>query len=169
MCYKFRPVIFILALSALSACGGDTFNAGGGRPPETATSSVAFSVTGSKTTNNTQVIDDSVSFTLSWDVISSSTYNYSVFLSENSEFGQSDIPFFSGQCGIARACGDSADFDCSFDSTNKTIACNGGAGSNVSVLLQAASPKTAYMFLRVINEMQDSMMVSTPQLVQFEY
>lgn len=169
MCRKFRLVVFVLAVITLSACGGDSFNAGGGRPPETATSNVTFSVAGSKVNNNTQVIDDSGSFTLSWDVISSSTYNYSVFLSENSEFGQSDIPFFSGQCGIARACGDSADFDCSFDSANKTIACNGGAGSNVSVLLQAASPKTAYMFLRVTNEMQDSMMVSSPQSVQFEY
>lgn len=158
-----------LVFTLLSGCDGDAFTSGGGRPPQTATTTVSFSATGTTSNNNMQVIDNSSSFTLSWDVVSSSSYYFNVYISENSELGSSDIAFFSGQCGAGRACGDSADFECNFDNTGKTIACNGGGAINVSSMLQAPSPQTAYLFLSVTNEMQDSTLSSTAQPVQFEY
>ncbi len=63
----------------------------------------------------------------------------------------------------------SPDFECIFNSIAKSIACNGGGPINISSMLQAPSPQTAYLFLVVTNEMQDSSLPSTAQAVQFDY
>ena len=164
-----RIAAVTLVLTLIAGCDGDAFTSGGGRPPQTATTTVSFSVAGTASSNNMQVIDNSSSFILSWDVVSSSSYYFNVYISENSELGSSDIAFFSGQCGAGRACGDSADFECTFDNAAKTISCNGGGVIEVSSMLQAPSPQTTYLFLVVTNEMQDSTLSSTAQAVQFEY
>lgn len=169
---KIISLITVIAiLLAVSACGGeDAFNAGGCNAADTPTDIHSFAVVGVSTdaASGLEVINDSGDFTLSWDLTSSCTYTYSVYLSENSEFGAADVEFASGSCGVGYSCTDNADINCRFDSTDNTITCDGGAAVAVGDALPGSSPQTPYIFFTASNEMSDEPAPVSEQ-VQFEF
>jgi hypothetical protein len=157
----------------LAACGGDdVFTAGGCNPADTPTDVERFFVTSASTnTGGIQIINETDDFSLGWDLTSSCSYTYTIYLSEDSNFNEaSDIEFASGTCGIGYTCLYSADIDCDYNATGQTMACNGDPAVDVSGVLPGTSPQslTRYIFFTASNEMSDQ---SDPvfQQVQVEF
>jgi hypothetical protein len=148
------------------------FDIGVCNPADTPTVVHGFAIVGVGTNpvRALEVIDNSGDFFLSWDLTSSCSYTYSVYLSVNNELDQNDIEFFSGTCGVGYSCSYSVDIICSFDDTNKSIACSGDTAEDVSAALPGTSPQslTRYIFFTASNEMSDQ---SDPvfQQVQVEF
>lgn len=159
-------LVFIFFVFVISGCGGEpAFNGGGCNDADTPTNISSFSITGSTTAGSTEVINDTADFTVSWDLTSSCTYTYQVYLAvadvQNPAF---DVVVASGTCGLGFSCSESVDFDCSFDATAKTMACNGGSSVDVSALLADPSPKNRYFILTASNEMLDSDFMASNQV-----
>lgn len=165
--YTFITMIFLSFL--ISACGGEDAFDGGCNPANTATVISSVSVVGSFTdTGPIEVIDESADFTVSWDLNSSCTYTYQLYLAATSAPTNLDIAINSGTCGFGQSCGYDNDVTCSFDATLKTITCGAGSAVNVSSLLPDPSPSNRYFILRASNEMMDSAN-STSAQVRFDY
>ena len=162
----FSSVVILLSL-VLSACGGeDAFN-GGCNPADTPTNITSFFVGGSTTDMGTEVINESGDFTVSWDLTTSCTYTYEVFLATSgTQQAGVDVPIASGTCGFGYSCSTSVDITCSFDAANKTMTCDSGASEDVSSILVGMSPMQLdrYLILEAHNEMMDSDVMASNQV-----
>lgn len=141
----------------LSGCGGeDAFNGGGCNPADTITNISSFSVVGSTTDGNVEVVNGSNNFTLSWDLTSSCTYTYKLYLAvASTQIPGIDVEIDAGTCGHGLSCTYQVDVTCGFDSAGKTISCNGGPNINVAGILPDPSPSNRYFILSASNEMAD--------------
>jgi len=156
----------VFASVMLVGCGGeDAFNVGGCNPANTPTNITSFSVVGSTTDSGTEVINSSDDFTLSWDLNSSCTYTYQLFLApNNTQSDIFDISLDAGTCGHGLSCTYQVDVNCSFDAMGKTMTCNGGTPVDVSTLLPDPSPRNVYLILEASNEMMDSDVMASSQV-----
>jgi len=167
---KYAKRLFYLLSSlivlALSACGGDpAFNEGGCNAADTPTNISSVAIVGSTTVGGTEVINDSADFSVSWDLTSSCTYTYKLYLAvTNTRTPGIDVEVASGTCGLGYTCTGIVDFDCSFDSTAKTLSCNGGSAVSVSSLLPDPGPASRYFILSASNEMMDNDTMATNQV-----
>ena len=167
--HKTCRTIALLAAILITGCGGEnTFTGGGCNPADTVTNIQSFSVVGSTTDAGTEVINDSADFTLSWDLTSSCTYTYKLYLAATNAQLPIDVEIASGTCGLGRGCSYDADVSCSFDAMNKTISCGTGGAITVSSLLPDPGPAMPYFILEASNEMMDSdVMISDQVRIDF--
>lgn len=149
-------ILISVLVFLISSCGGDDVFDGGCNAANTPTVISSTSVVGSTTDSGTEVINDSASFTVSWDLVSSCTYSYRLFLAATATPNNIDVEIDSGTCGFGYSCSYSNDITCSFSATNKTISCGGGSTVDVASLLPDPSPSNRYFILQASNEMMDT-------------
>jgi len=168
--FKWISAIIVISISLMASyCGEDAYNSKTGNGVTIDT----YAITGNYTdsTDGLEVIDGSGTgsndILLTWDVTTTHTYTFEVKLSADDVLDASDVLFFSGTCGYALACGASGDFTCSFDKSTVQISCNGGTAIDVTSVLNAIAPQSAYIFLKVTNESMTNT-ASEGQQVKFD-
>lgn len=162
----FSGVLLFFSL-LISGCGEEAFN-GGCNPADTATVISTLAVEGSRTDGATEVIDGSRDFTVSWDLTSSCTYTYSLYLAADVTQTNLDVELVSGTCGFGYSCNTSVDVDCSFDPASKELSCGSGDAVDVASQLPDPGPSNRYFILEASNELLDSATRVSPQ-VRLDY
>jgi len=174
-----KNLIIVGFMLLLTACGEDAFVSPGNsnKPADAETVINSFKATGASVDAGVEVIATTEPFSLAWNVSSSSTYTFEVWLSSNTELSGTDIKFFSGSCGPGKDClGALGDFDCDFvkSDTATTLACNNAANPvDVADVLAGVSPGkiTAYLFYKANNQVGDpgNEKTAPPQKVTFDF
>ena len=165
--FNSKFLLISIASVLLAACGG-----GGGSDGETpanvgdtntTTRINSFAVGGSSSTTSPVSLNPGINsgnFIVSWNISSGATYHVDLFVSEDAMLSDTDLEFFSKNCGVATSdCTSStAQYQCQFNSQNR-IACRDNSGANPGRDLTAfldEIPKDAFLILEACDSTFES-------------
>lgn len=169
----FRIAFYGLLSLLIIACGGgsDGSNSGDGTiVVEEKTVINSFTVAGSAApTSGVTPINAGVSggsFTIDWDIESTTVYNFSLFVSNNNTYEVPDDPeIFSLSCGPVAAtfnCNQSGHFDCRFNNSNEMscgVVAPGNSAEDLTSFLSAL-PANVFLIAQACNSLAEDCQIA---------